>query len=59
MDVKTVKEGLELLYQINRVDTHITADGMSMTHKDIQRMTRDVILGLCELLGIEDVFLKD
>lgn len=59
MGFETVKEGLELLYQINRVDAHITADGIPMTRKDIQRMTRDVILGLCELLGIEDVFLKD
>lgn len=59
MNLKTVKEGLELLYQINRVDTQITADGIPMTRKDIQRMTRDVILSLCELLGIEDVFLKD
>ena len=59
MDLKTVKEGLELLYQINRANAYITADGIPMTRKDIQRMTRDVILGLCELLGIEDVFLKD
>lgn len=59
MDIKTVKEGLELLYQINRADANITADGIPMTNKDIQRMTRDVILGLCELLGIEDVLLKD
>ncbi|WP_283590340.1 hypothetical protein [Ligilactobacillus saerimneri] len=59
MNFETVKEALEFLYSVNRKEAKVKVNGKPARVHDIQEMNREAIFGLCDLLGMEDIYLKD
>lgn len=59
MNFETVKEALEFLYSVNRKEAKVRVNGKPARAHDIQEMNREAVFGLCDLLDMEDIYLKD
>lgn len=58
MEFDNVRAALECLLEINDKKTLVAAKGGKPTIDDVKELNRSVLTSICDLLGMEDVYLE-
>lgn len=57
MEFKTVKECLEMLLDLNNTENELQVDGKLGTINDLKDFNFELIVNMCDLLGLESLYL--
>lgn len=58
MEFENVRDALECLFDINDKKALITTNGGKSTIDDVKELNRSVLTSICDLLGMEEIYLK-
>lgn len=57
MEFETVKECLEMLLDLNNTENELQVDGKLGTINDLKDSNFELIVNMCDLLGLESLYL--
>ena len=57
MEFETVKECLEMLLDLNNTENELLVDGKLGTINDLKDFNFELIVNMCDLLGLESLYL--
>lgn len=57
MEFETVKECLEMLLDLNNTENELQVDGKLGTINDLKDFNFELIVNMCDLLGLESLYL--
>lgn len=57
MEFETVKECLEMLLDLNNTENELQVDGKLGTINDLKNFNFELIVNMCDLLGLESLYL--
>lgn len=57
MEFETVKECLEMLLDLNNTENELQVDGKLGTINDLKDFNFELIVNICDLLGLESLYL--
>lgn len=57
MEFETVKECLEMLLDLNNTENELQVDGKLGTINDLKDFNFELIVNMCDLLGLENLYL--
>lgn len=57
MEFETVKEYLEMLLDLNNTENELQVDGKLGTINDLKDFNFELIVNMCDLLGLESLYL--
>lgn len=57
MEFETVKECLEMLLDLNNTENELQVDGKLGTTNDLKDFNFELIVNMCDLLGLESLYL--
>lgn len=57
MEFETVKECLEMLLDFNNTENELQVDGKLGTINDLKDFNFELIVNMCDLLGLESLYL--
>lgn len=57
MEFETVKECLEMLLDLNNTEKELQVDGKLGTINDLKDFNFELIVNMCDLLGLESLYL--
>lgn len=57
MEFETVKECLEMLLDLNNAENELQVDGKLGTINDLKDFNFELIVNMCDLLGLESLYL--
>ena len=57
MEFETVKECLEMLLDLNNTENELQVDGNLGTINDLKDFNFELIVNMCDLLGLESLYL--
>lgn len=57
MEFETVKECLEILLDLNNTENELQVDGKLGTINDLKDFNFELIVNMCDLLGLESLYL--
>lgn len=57
MEFETVKECLEMLFDLNNTENELQVDGKLGTINDLKDFNFELIVNMCDLLGLESLYL--
>lgn len=57
MEFETVKECLEMLLNLNNTENELQVDGKLGTINDLKDFNFELIVNMCDLLGLESLYL--
>lgn len=57
MEFETIKEYLEMLLDLNNTENELQVDGKLGTINDLKDFNFELIVNMCDLLGLESLYL--
>lgn len=57
MEFETIKECLEMLLDLNNTENELQVDGKLGTINDLKDFNFELIVNMCDLLGLESLYL--
>lgn len=57
MEFETVKECLKMLLDLNNTENELQVDGKLGTINDLKEFNFELIVNMCDLLGLESLYL--
>lgn len=58
MEFKNVKDAIQFMLELSEKGTMMQTNGIDSTIEDYKEVYREALYSMCDLLGVEDLYLK-
>ena len=58
MEFKNVKDAIQFMLELSEKGTMMKTNGIDSTIEDYKEVYREALYSMCDLLGVEDLYLK-